>query len=76
MQMEIREASEQLLRKADPAWLDDPAQTQLRERLMEIVLKHLDEPLVQRVLITDWLELPVQTIDLPLESSSADLASR
>ncbi len=75
MQMEIREASEQLLRQVDRAWLDDPAQTQIRERLMDIVLKHLDEPLVQRVLITDWLELPVQTIDLPLESNS-NLASR
>ena len=76
MQMEIREASEQLLRQVDPAWLNDPAQIQIRERLMEIVLKHLDEPLVQRVLITDWLELPVQTIDLPLESGATNLASR
>ncbi len=64
MEMEIREASEQLLRQADPKWLEDPSQVQLRERLMEIVLKRLDEPLVQRVLITDWLELPVQTIEL------------
>jgi hypothetical protein len=67
MRMEIREASEQLLRQVDPTWLDDPAQTQIRDRLMDIVLKHLDEPLVQRMLITDWLELPVQTVDLPLE---------
>lgn len=70
MQMEIREASEQLLRRIDPAWLDDPAQTQVRDRLMEIVLKHLDEPLVQRVLITDWLELPVGTVDIPVTESS------
>jgi len=66
MRMEILEASEQLLRQVDVQWLDDPEQTQIRERLMEIVLKHLDEPLVQRVLITDWLELPVQTVDLEL----------
>ncbi|TWU47494.1 hypothetical protein Poly51_52940 [Rubripirellula tenax] len=71
MQMEIREASEQLLRQADAQWLDDPAQAQIRERLMEIVLKHLDEPLVQRVLITDWLELPVQTIDVAPDQSTA-----
>lgn len=75
-QMEIREAAEQLLRQVDPAWLGDPAQTQIRERLMDIVLKHLDEPLVQRVLITDWLELPVQTVDLSLESNSNDLATQ
>lgn len=66
MKMEICEASEQLLRQSEPEWLNDPTQVQLRERLMEIVLKHLDEPLVQRVLITDWLELPVRTIDVTL----------
>jgi hypothetical protein len=68
MRMEIREASEQLLRQADPAWLDDPQQVQIRERLMDIVLEHLDEPLVQRVLLTDWLELPVRTLDASLAS--------
>ncbi len=76
MRMEIREASEQLLRQVDPAWLDDPEQIQIRERLMDIVLKHLDEPLVQRVLLTDWLELPVETVGVHLDSSSGDLASR
>ena len=62
--MEILEASEQLLRQVDPVWLDDPAQAHIRERLMNVVLKHLDEPLVQRMLITDWLQLPVEAIDL------------
>ena len=70
MRMVILEESEQRLRKVDPKLLDDPAQTQIREQLMEIVLRHLDEPLVQRVLITDWLELPVQAIDLRLDSSN------
>ena len=64
MKMEIREASEQLLRQADPQWLDDPKQTEIRERLMEIVRSHLDEPLVQRVMITDWLEVPVANATL------------
>ena len=66
MRMEIREESEQLLRQVDPKWLDDPTQTQIRDRLMAVVLKHLDEPIVQRVLITDWLELPVQSVGLSL----------
>jgi hypothetical protein len=71
MRMVILEDSEQMLRQVDPALLDDPEQTQIRERLMDIVLEHLAEPLVQRVLITDWLELPVQTIDLQLDSSGS-----
>ncbi|MFK8112546.1 MAG: hypothetical protein AB8B91_10100 [Rubripirellula sp.] len=76
MRMEIREASEQLLRQVDPQWLEDPAQAQIRERLMEVVLQHLDEPLVQRVLITDWLELPVQTVDVKLDKSQDTLAAK
>ena len=62
--MEILEDAEQLLRTVDLNWLDDPAQIQIREQLMQVVLKHLEEPLVQRVLITDWLELPVNAFDL------------
>ena len=75
MQTEIREASEQLLRQADPTWLDDPEQIEIRERLMDIVLKHLGEPVVQRVLVTDWLELPVQTVGVNLDAENSSLAS-
>ena len=61
--MEIHEASEQMLRQVDPQWLADPTQAQIRSRLMTVVQKHLDEALVQRVLITNWLELPVPSAD-------------
>jgi hypothetical protein len=40
-----------------------------------VVLRHLDEPLVQRMLITDWLELPVETIDVRLGSDTAIAAN-
>lgn len=56
--MEIIESTEQMLRQVDGAWLADPAHKEIRERLMDVVLQHLDEPLVQRVLITDWLRIP------------------
>ncbi len=71
--MEIVEASEQLLRQVDPVWLNDPAQVHIRDRLMKVVLEHLDEPLVQRMVITDWLQLPVQAVDLT--STPSQLAS-
>ncbi len=74
--MEILEAAEQMLRLIDPKLLDDPSQTQIRDHLMEIVLRHLDEPLVQRVLITNWLELPVQAIDLGPIASRRDLVAK
>lgn len=71
--MEIVEASEQLLRQVDTVWLNDPSQTHLRDRLMSVVLEHLDEPLVQRMLITDWLQVPVNSISLG--SLAGELAS-
>lgn len=58
LRIEIIESAEQLLRQVEPEWLDDPSQAQLRDRLMSVVGKHLNEPLVQRVVITDWLQFP------------------
>ena len=76
MRMEIVEASEQMLRQVDAEWLDDPTQSHIRDQLMAVVQQHLDEPLVQRVLITDWLQVPVQSVDVELDVESATLASR
>jgi len=56
--LQIIESAEQMLRQVEPSWLSDPAHREVRERLMDIVLKHLDEPLVQRLVITEWLGLP------------------
>ena len=74
MRMQIRETAEQTLRQVDPRWLEDPTQNQIRDRLMQIVHKHLEEPLVQRMLITDWLELPLQSVDLQFDTPVRTLA--
>jgi hypothetical protein len=74
MRVEILEAAEQLLRQVDREWLDDPAQTNLRDRLMDVVLTQLGEPLVQRVLITDWLKIPVTSLGPAIAEPKADLA--
>lgn len=66
MRMEICESTEQLLRQSDPKWFKDPSQLEIREQIMEIVRSNLDEALVQRVMITDWLELPVEALDISL----------
>ncbi|MEM1228091.1 MAG: hypothetical protein AAGJ40_20570 [Planctomycetota bacterium] len=57
MRLQIIESAEQLLRQVDPAWLADPSHQAIREQLMDIVLQHLDEPVVQRMLITRWLRM-------------------
>ena len=64
VKMEIHESAEQMLRQVDKEWLKDPTQAQIRRRLSDKVQEHLGEPLVQRVLITNWLELPVTTVGL------------
>lgn len=74
MRLEIMESSEQLLRQVDQEWLADPTQKELRAELLEVIRRHTSEPLVQRVLITDWLELPTQSIAFPVERES--LAAR
>lgn len=74
--LEILEAAEQMLRMVDPVLLDDPSQTQIRDSLIEIVHRHLDEPLIERVLITNWLKLPVQAIDLSPGSNRPNVAYR
>lgn len=64
--MEIIETSEQILRQVDVNWLADPLQKEIRERLMDAVLQNLSEPLVERVLITDWLKIPATTAATPM----------
>lgn len=63
--MEIHESAERMLRLADHQWLEDPSHQMLRDQLMEVVLSHLNEPLIQRVLITDWLVLPAGPAGFP-----------
>jgi len=55
--LEIIESAEQMLRQVDAAWLADPDHKEIRTQLMDVVLKYLDEPGVQRVVVTDWLRL-------------------
>jgi len=68
--MEIIETSEQMLRQVDVNWLADPLHKEIRERLMDAVLQNLNEPLVQRVLITDWLKIPAGAAPMPMLSDS------
>ncbi|WP_237607603.1 hypothetical protein [Roseimaritima sediminicola] len=63
--LEIHEQVEQLLRQSPPELLDDPTQTVLRDRLIEVLLGQLSEPVIQRVIITGWLELPVSEVSRP-----------
>lgn len=68
MRLEIIESSEQLLRQVDEEWLADPTQKELRAELLEVIQRHTNEPLVQRVLITDWLQLPSNSVAISVDS--------
>ncbi len=68
VRLEIMESAEQLLRQVEADWLNDPAQTEIRARLLEVVLRHINEPLVQKLLITDWVQAPITTISVNFSS--------
>ncbi len=63
-ELEIHEDMELLLRQVELDWLKDPEHSEIRERMMDIVAKRLEEPLIKRVIIIDWLELPVGEIEI------------
>ncbi len=58
----IIEAAEQQLRRAESPWLEDPMHEELRRRLMTVMLQHLREPVVQRVVITRWMRTPYSPV--------------
>jgi hypothetical protein len=62
LRLEIMESSEQLLRQVDDKWLEDPGQEEIKGKLLEVVMRHLNEPLVQRMLITDWIKAPIGSV--------------
>lgn len=69
LRLEIMESSEELLRQAETDWLLAPGHNELKARLLEVILKHINEPLVQRVLITDWLSAPADSIAVNVDHS-------
>jgi len=75
MRLEILEASEQLLRQVEQKWLDDPSQVEIKGKLLEIALRNLNEPLVQRMLITDWIKAPTDTVAINVDSWESQPAS-
>jgi hypothetical protein len=68
LRIEILESTEQLLRQVDETWLEDPSQVEIKGKLLEVVLRHLNEPLVQRMLITDWIKAPTDSVAINIES--------
>lgn len=76
MNMEIREKTEQMLRTVAAQPLSDPEQLEIREKIMKVVHEFMDEPLVQRVLITDWLEVPVNSVGIQLQPSTPEPKTR
>jgi hypothetical protein len=72
--IQIQEDSEQLLRQVEPEWLADPTHTQIRDRLTTVVLQYVDKPIIQRVLITRWLQVPSNHAE-PSKHDGGKLAS-
>lgn len=56
--MEIQESVEQTLRQVSQELLQDPKQSGLRDRILEAIYTQANDLSLQRLVITDWLELP------------------
>lgn len=59
---EILEGIQQMLTQAEADWLGDPGQKELRARMLQIVLKHVKDPIIQRLVITDWMTAPADAV--------------
>lgn len=68
LRLEILASSEELLRQVDQTWLADPERVEIKSKLLDVVQRHLNEPLVQRLLITDWIKAPTDTIAINIET--------
>lgn len=58
-QVELHESIEQTLRQVDQSWLKDPEQAELRLRLKDIIAEKLNQPIVEKVVVTNWLTTKV-----------------
>jgi len=70
----IHEAAEQYLRKAEPALLRDPAMIEIKAALKKVIDERLGEPLVEELLLTNMLELPIDRLTIPAYPVSSELA--
>lgn len=60
--LEIQESVEQTLRQVSQELLQDPKQTGLRDRILEAIFAQANDVTLQRLVITDWLELPATVL--------------
>jgi hypothetical protein len=63
--IELHEIIEHTLRQVEPAWLNDPAQAELKLRLKDLVSERLNDSFVDRIIIVDWLKMPVAAVKAP-----------
>lgn len=69
----IHEAIEQHLRQIEPALLKDPAMVEIKSLLKKVVDERLGEPLVEQLLITNLLELPIDRLNVPAYTVNEEL---
>ena len=60
--IELHELIENTLRQVDPTWLTDPEQTELKIRLKDLITERLNEPFIDRVVVVDWLKMPIAMV--------------
>lgn len=69
----VHESIEQHLRTVEPPLLRDPAMVEIKNSLKKVVDERLGEPLVEQLLITNLMELPIDRLNVPAYRVNEDL---
>jgi hypothetical protein len=69
----VHESIEQHLRTVEPPLLRDPAMVEIKSSLKKVVDERLGEPLVEQLLITNLMELPIDRLNVPAYRANEDL---
>ena len=73
VRLEIRESVQMTLTQAEIGWLNPADQNSLKARLLGVITKHTKKPLVSRLVITDWLVAPTNSIVVQAQGKETPL---
>jgi|LakMenE01Jun11ns_1017448.scaffolds.fasta_scaffold9955902_4 hypothetical protein len=72
---QVHEAIEQYFRNTEPALLKDPKMVEVKAGLKKVIDERVGDSLVDQVLVTQFMELPVFPANLPTQPQASDLVN-
>ncbi|MEY4565728.1 MAG: hypothetical protein RLY14_698 [Planctomycetota bacterium] len=72
---QVHEAIEQYFRHTEPALLKDPKMVEMKAGLKKVIDERVGDSLIDQVLVTQFMELPVFPANLPTQPQASDLVN-